>query len=49
MIFIFSHFTPNVNFGFVTAIALMIAVLVDLLMLPAVLSRFDKGEKSLLI
>lgn len=49
MIFIFSDFLPNVNFGFVTAIALMIAVLVDLLMLPAILSRYDRGKKSLLV
>lgn len=48
MIFAFSQFLPNVNFGIVTAIALLIAVLVDLLMLPAILSRFDKKEKSLL-
>ena len=49
MIFIFSDFLPNVNFGFVTAIALIIAVLVDLLMLPAILSRYDRGKKSLLV
>ncbi len=48
LIFIFSQFLPNVNFGIVTAVALIIAVLVDLLMLPAILSRFDNGEKSLL-
>jgi predicted RND superfamily exporter protein len=49
MIFVFSQFLPNVHFGIVTAIALVIAVLVDLLMLPAVLSKFDSGEKSLLV
>ena len=49
MIFVFSQFLPNVHFGIVTAIALIIAVLVDLLMLPAVLSRFDAGEKSLIV
>ncbi len=48
LIFIFSQFLPNVNFGIVTAIALMIAVLVDLLMLPAILSRFDDAKNSLL-
>jgi len=48
LIFVFSQFLPNVNFGIVTAVALIIAVLVDLLMLPAILSRFDGGEKSLL-
>ena len=45
----FSQFLPNVHFGIVTAIALVIAVLVDLLMLPAVLSKFDAGKKSLLV
>ncbi len=49
LIFVFSQFLPNVHFGIVTAIALLIAVLVDLLMLPAVLSRFDAGKKSLLV
>ncbi len=49
MIFVFSDFLPNVHFGIVTSIALMIAVWVDLLILPAVLSRFDNGEKSVLI
>ena len=48
LVFMFSQFLPNVNFGLVTAIALMIAVLVDLVMLPAILSRFDGKEKSLL-
>ncbi len=48
LIFVFSQFLPNVNFGIVTAVALMIAVFVDLLMLPAILSRFDAEEKSLL-
>ncbi len=49
LIFVFSQFLPNVNFGLVTATALIIAVLIDLIMLPAVLSRFDKEEKSLLL
>ncbi len=49
LIFVFSQFLPNVHFGIVTAIALVIAVLVDLLMLPAVLSKFDAGKKSLLV
>ena len=48
MIFSFSQFLPNVNFGIVTAIALVIAVVVDLLMLPAILSKYDGKEKSLL-
>ncbi|MEA1920745.1 MAG: MMPL family transporter [Campylobacterota bacterium] len=49
MIFVFSDFLPNVHFGIVTSIALVIAVWVDLLILPAVLSRFDAKEKSLLV
>ncbi len=49
IIFVFSDFLPNVNFGIVTAVALLIAVVVDLLLLPAVLSRFDGGGKSLLV
>ena len=49
LIFMFSQFLPNVNFGVVTAIALIIAVLVDLLMLPAILSIFDAHKKSKLL
>lgn len=49
LIFVFSQFLPNVNFGLVTATALMIAVLIDLIMLPAILSRFDNRKKSLLL
>ena len=48
LIFVFSQFLPNVNFGLVTAVALIIAVMVDLVMLPAILSRFDGKEKSIL-
>ncbi|MFT7860335.1 MAG: MMPL family transporter [Sulfurimonas sp.] len=48
-IFSLSQFMPNVNFGIITAIALIIAVLVDLLMLPAILSKFDGKEKSFLL
>ena len=48
MIFSFSQFLPNVNFGIVTTIALVIAVIVDLIMLPAILCRYDGGEKSFL-
>ena len=49
LVFLFSQFLPNAHFGMVTAMALVIAVLVDLLMLPAILSKFDAHEKSLLI
>jgi len=45
-IFSFSQFIPNVNFGIVTAIALVIAVAVDLIMLPAILYRYDGKDQS---
>ncbi len=48
-IFVLSDFMPSYNFGVITAIALIIAVMVDLLMLPAVLSRYDGKQKSLLL
>ena len=41
-LFAFSEFSPNQNFGIVTAFALMIAFVVDLLLLPALLSLADK-------
>jgi hypothetical protein len=37
-LFAFSAFTPNQNFGIVTAFALIVALVVDLLLLPALLS-----------
>ena len=40
-IFAFSTFTPNQNFGIVTATALIIALITDLLFLPALLSLMD--------
>ncbi|WP_345970435.1 MMPL family transporter [Sulfurimonas sp. HSL1-6] len=46
MIFALSDFVPNVNFGIVTASALVIAVVIDLLMLPAWLSLADSGKRS---
>ncbi len=49
LVFSFSQFLPNVHFGIVTAMALVIAVMVDLLMLPAILSKFDSAKKSLLV
>ena len=48
LIFIFSDFNPNYHFGIVTASALIIAVLVDLVALPASLSLIDDRKKSLL-
>ncbi|QOP42172.1 efflux RND transporter permease subunit [Sulfurimonas marina] len=47
-IFSLSQFMPNVNFGIITAIALVIAVVVDLVMLPAILSRYDGKKRSFL-
>ncbi len=41
-VFAFSTFTPNQNFGIVTASALVIAFVVDLLLLPALLSLYEK-------
>lgn len=44
-LFAFSTFTPNQNFGIVTASALIIALVVDLLLLPALLSIADKDQE----
>jgi predicted RND superfamily exporter protein len=40
-VFVFSDFLPNYMFGIVTASALIIAVVADFLMLPAILSMID--------
>ncbi len=48
LVFIFSDFNPNYHFGIVTASALLIAVLVDLVALPALLAMIDNRKKSLL-
>ena len=48
LVFVFSNFNPNYHFGIVTASALVIAVVVDLVALPALILLADKGEKSLL-
>ena len=42
--FVFSTFTPNQNFGVVTATALAIALVIDLLFLPALLSVMDAKQ-----
>ena len=42
-IFVFSTFTPNQNFGVVTATALVLALIIDLILLPALLSMMDKN------
>jgi predicted RND superfamily exporter protein len=49
MVFVFSSFNPNYHFGIVTASALIIAVIVDLLALPALLALIDDRKKSLLL
>ena len=49
LVFIFSDFNPNYHFGIVTATALIIAVIVDLVALPALISKIDNREKSLLL
>ncbi len=41
-LFAFSNFAPNENFGIVTAFALAIALVVDVLLLPALLSLVDR-------
>ena len=41
--FAFSTFTPNQNFGVVTATALFLALIIDLVLLPALLSVMDKN------
>jgi len=45
-IFMFSSFMPNYNFGMITAIALIIALATDLLMLPAMFSIFDRRKQK---
>jgi len=44
-VFVFSDFTPNQKFGFVTTTALLIALVVDLLFLPALLSFVEEKNK----
>ena len=43
-VFAFSTFAPNQNFGIVTATALVIALVTDLFLLPALLSVFDNKD-----
>jgi len=49
LVFVFSDFNPNYHFGIVTASALIIAVIVDLVALPALLTIIDNRKKSLLL
>jgi predicted RND superfamily exporter protein len=44
-IFATSSFIPNINFAIVTIVALNIALLLDLVLLPSLLSIFDKNNK----
>jgi len=44
--FAFSDFSPNQNFGIVTSSALVLAFVVDLLLLPALLSIADKKKEN---
>ncbi len=46
-VFLFSDFLPNYMFGVITASALIIAIIADLLMLPAILSLIDKYKKKI--
>lgn len=45
LIFVFSDFNPNFHFGVVTASALFIAVIADLLMLPAIFSLLERRQQ----
>ena len=49
LVFLFSDFNPNYHFGIVTASALVIAVLVDLITLPALLAKIDAHDTSRLL
>ncbi|MDQ7060482.1 MAG: MMPL family transporter [Sulfurimonas sp.] len=49
LVFVFSDFNPNYHFGVVTATALLLAVVVDLVALPALISKIDNRDTSLLI
>lgn len=46
LIFVFSDFNPNFHFGVVTASALFIAVIADLLMLPAIFSLLERRQRQ---
>jgi uncharacterized protein len=42
----FSSFIPNIHFGVITASALIVALITDLFMLPAIFAYFDKDKKT---
>ncbi len=44
-LFLMSEFAPNFNFGVVTAVALILAFLIDIFMLPSILAIVDKRRK----
>ena len=46
IVFVFSQFMLNANFGLITAIALLIAVAIDLLLLPALISKMETKKKE---
>ena len=46
IVFIFSQFMLNANFGLITATALLIAVAIDLLLLPALISKMECNTKE---
>jgi hypothetical protein len=45
-VFVFSKFVPNINFGMLCAIVLTMALITDLIFLPALLIRFSKANQS---
>ncbi len=44
-VFIFADFLPNHNFGYLTAICILMALITDLFLLPAILFILDKDSK----
>jgi hypothetical protein len=42
----FSDFVPSVMFGLLTGLAMLVALLTDLTLLPAMLSRFCQGSEQ---
>lgn len=45
-LFGFSNFIPSVNFGFLTATAMVMALVTDVTLLPALLNKFVASEKQ---
>ena len=42
----FADFVPNYNFGVLSVLVLITALITDLVLLPAILIRLDKNKKS---